>query len=71
MSQKLTRLPAATVCGEAGEQVAPSTREEDDAFGVIGQVRGVKPRLPAVGGIGEREQDGRCWSTLYGSLRAA
>ena len=34
----------------------PSAREEDDALGVIGQVCGVEPRLPAVGGVGEREE---------------
>ena len=36
----------------------PSAREEDDTLGVIGQVRGIESRLPAVDGVGERKEPG-------------
>ena len=58
MPEELHGLPPAAVARQPRQRPAAAAGEERHALGVGGQVRGVQPGLPAVGGVGQGEEAG-------------
>ena len=56
--QKVVGITWATAHRQFRETPVAPARQQDDTLGVVGQKRGVEPRLPAVGGVGGGEEPG-------------
>ena len=57
----------AAVHGQPGEPPVAPACQQHDALGMMGQLRGIESRLPAVGGVGDGEEAGDVGVPLPGT----